>query len=98
MNDLKKYVSKDGEYIVPVEWTVCSTVTVRGAKNLEDAIDRVRKNISDIPLSRNPDYIDESYTVSDHDNDGLIDAQNVIGRGVVMTLNGDRSAEYEIND
>ena len=92
MNDLKKYVSKDGEYIVPVEWTVCSTVTVRGAKNL------VRKNISDIPLSRNPDYIDESYTVSDRDDDGFIDAQNFIGKGVVMTLNEDGSTKYEIND
>ena len=50
-------------YSIPVEWAVCANITVR-AKTLQDAIQFVKNNANDIPLSPEPEYIDGSYRIA----------------------------------
>ena len=35
---LKNYISEDGTYIIPVEWSVYSTIRVAGVANLQEAL------------------------------------------------------------
>ena len=77
MDKLKNFVSKDGEYIIPVEWAVYGNVIVSGCNNLKEAYECVKKYIDDIPLSDSPEYVDGSYKINDEDGeDYLIYAQS----------------------
>ena len=71
----EEYVSPTGEYIIPVEWAVYSTIKISGTniKNLQDAIDWAEDNLEDIPLSTENEYIDGSYKL---DTDNIVYAQN----------------------
>ena len=71
----EEYVSPTGEYIIPVEWAVYSTIKVSGKniKNLQDAIDWAEANLEDIPLSTESEYIDGSYQLN---TENAVDAQN----------------------
>ncbi len=88
MTELENYVSKNGVYIIPVEWSVYSTVVVKGVNNLQEALDAVKTNMDDIPLSHHPEYIESSYTVPEEDADNLITAQDYQSRGVLLEMNG----------
>lgn len=70
---LAEYVSDDG-YIIPVEWSVCSTVRVDKADNLKQAVEIARARIMDLPCDNNAEYIDGSYTIPD-DDESLLNAQ-----------------------
>lgn len=89
------------EFIIPVRWSVYSTVVVKGAKSLEDAKRLVEKNMADIPLSRNPEYIDDSYGIDIEDDEDLEMAQDWSARGVLMEIDPedpDKDPEYTVID
>lgn len=50
-------------FILPVEWTVTSTVAVE-ADTIEEAIDLYEQHEKDIPCDPTGDYLDESYKLS----------------------------------
>ena len=78
----EEYVSKDGEYIIPVAWEMYSTVKVTGVKNLKEALAVVEKYLDDIPLD-NGEYIDGSYRITNNEDDeAIIDAQSYTHFGV----------------
>lgn len=51
-------------WIIPVEWSVYSTVQVE-ADTLEEAIAKFNEQIDDIPLPTDCEYIDGSFMCSD---------------------------------
>lgn len=65
--EYKNYVSENGEYLLSVEWSVFSTIVVKGkdVHNLQEAIDFAKDNYDDIPLSSDNEYIDGSYTINE---------------------------------
>ena len=79
------YVSEDGEYIIPVSWSVYSTITVR-AKNLREAVKMARDKINEIPLCSEPEYIDDSYKIDLYTDDDAINAQDFASIGDVTIL------------
>lgn len=81
--EMRDYVSDNGEYIIPVSWEVYSTIKVKGAKNLEEAIEYVKENIDTIPLG-NGEYIDASYKIEVDNDDEAIDAQDYFDIGDVV--------------
>lgn len=90
MNDLKNYISPNGEYVVPVSWEVSSTVIVTGVANLEEAIAAVREHSDDIPLATAPEYIDDSYKIDGDTDEDFTNAQSYTTRGVSMDINGNK--------
>ena len=82
MGKLSKYVSPNGEYIIPVSWEVYSTVVITGVNNLEEALKVAEDYLDEIPLADNAEYVDGSYTIDDAgDEDWLIYAQDYHTRG-----------------
>ena len=77
MSEIKKFVSKNGYYKIPVEWTVSATITVRDVANLEEALEKVKSLEADIPLNRNAEYIDGTYKIVEED-ESLFNAQDYI--------------------
>lgn len=76
------YVSKDGEYIIPVAWEMYSTVKVTGVKNLKEALAVVEKYLDEIPLDFG-EYMDGSYRITNNeDDDAIIGAQSFAHTGV----------------
>lgn len=71
---LEKIVNKNGRYIIPVQWSVYSTVTVE-ADNLADALNKFEEKRDDIPLSPDSEYIEDSYEMTCENAEELIDAQ-----------------------
>lgn len=74
-DELKDVKSEDGEYIIPVEWSVYSTITVT-ADNLADAIAKAHALQSDIPLCSDPEYVDGSYKIAINTTEDAINAQS----------------------
>ncbi len=77
-NSLENYISEDGLYTIPVSWEVYATVTIEGAKNLEDAYRIAQEYIDDLPLDTAPDYIDGSFKIDVQNEDELLAAQNYV--------------------
>lgn len=76
MNDkLENYVSEDGTYLIPVEWSVYSTIKVE-ADNLKDAIKKANAAIDDLPISCDCEYMDGSYKINADDEDEILLAQD----------------------
>ncbi|WP_027438751.1 hypothetical protein [Lachnospira multipara] len=92
----EEFINKDEEYIIPVSWEVYSTIRVKGAKNLQDAIEYAKTHIDDIPLG-DGEYIDGSYKIEIHNDDEAIAAQDYadIG-GVVVYTNPYREYALEV--
>ena len=74
-NDLEKYISENGEYLIPVTWSVYSTIKVVGADNLKDAFEIAEREIDNIPLDPEPEFIEGSYEIDISTESDLIDAQ-----------------------
>ena len=53
----------DKVFRIPVTWRVFDTVKVR-ANSLEEAVDLMLNNLSDIPLGTAPDYAEDSYAIA----------------------------------
>lgn len=85
-------------FIIPVEWTVYSTVVVEGVNSLQEAKKLVEENMADIPLSRNPEYVDDSYHIAAEDDNELEIAQNYHTRGVLMSKDDSGLIDYTILD
>lgn len=82
---MRDYVSDNGEYIIPVSWEVYSTIKVKGAKNLEEAVEYAEEHIDDIPLGEG-EYIDGSYKIDIETDDLAIDAQEYADIGGVFIV------------
>lgn len=67
-------MNKKKNWIIPVEWSVYSTVQVE-ADTLEEAIAKFNEHIDDIPLPADCEYIDGSFMCSDHSIEYLKMAQ-----------------------
>lgn len=52
------------EFIIPVSWKVCDEITVK-ANSLEEAYYYVNSHSEDIPLGKEPEYVEDSYRVSE---------------------------------
>ena len=78
----EEFINEDKEYIIPVSWEVYSTIKVKGAKNLQDAIEYAKTHIDDIPLGYG-EYIDDSYKIEIHNDDEAIAAQDYADIGGV---------------
>jgi len=63
LDELEKVVSDDGTYIIPVEWTVYSTVRV-SAKNLKEAIELAFAKKDELPVTNLNEYVDDSYRIN----------------------------------
>lgn len=75
MSDLKKYISDDGVYVIPVTWESYGTIQITGCKNLEEAYEVAQEYIDELPLPKDGgDYIDGSYKLEE-DEDILLSAQ-----------------------
>ncbi len=72
---LKNYVSEDGTYLIPVSWSVYSTIRVK-ADNLEMAVKLAKAHMDEIPLCSDSEYIDGSYKIDVEDNDDALNAQH----------------------
>ena len=79
---MRDYVSDNGEYIIPVSWEVYSTIKVKGAKSLEEAVEYAKEHIDDIPLGEG-EYIDGSYKIDIETDDEAINAQEYADIGGV---------------
>ena len=71
---LKNYVSDDGTYLIPVQWSVYSTVRIHAA-NLAEAVSIARNKLDELPLSTENEYIDDSYHISGETDEDFINAQ-----------------------
>lgn len=71
---LKNYVSESGLYLIPIEWTVYSTITVR-ANNLAEAIAKAEAQFDDIPCQTQNEYVDDSMRISINEVEDAIMAQ-----------------------
>lgn len=74
------------QFIIPVEYSMYSTVIVEGAADLKEAMKIVEDNLDEIPLpsSSNAEYIDGSYKVSVDCDEDLQNAQSYATRGVLL--------------
>lgn len=70
-------------WIIPVEWSVYSTVQVKAA-TLEEAIKKFDKQIDDIPLSTKWEYMDGSFNCCDHSMEYLEMAQSFMPIGDIV--------------
>ena len=81
INKLEECVSNDGTYIIPVTWSVYSTLRVSGVPNLAEALKLVQNNLDNIPLGEG-EYLDGSYEINDvNDADLLVCAQEYVHVG-----------------
>lgn len=80
---LEDIVNDEGVYLIPVSWSVYSTIKVE-ADNLKDAIERARRSLCDIPLSSENEYIDDSYTIDGEIDEDFINAQDRATVGDVL--------------
>jgi len=87
-------MAENKTFVVPVEWTVSSSVVVEGANSLEEAIQIVKDNMHNIPLAQKPDYVEDSYCVVDDDEDLIADMQEYYCRGVLMSKNENGKFDY----
>lgn len=85
---LSDYIEPRDEYIIPVEWSVYSTVVVKGAKSLAHAKKIVEDNLDDIPLPTECEYIDDSYHIQADTDEDLEMAQDYRTRGVLLDITG----------
>ena len=51
---------------IPVTYEIYGTVDI-SANTLEEAIEYANKNIDDLPLADDPNYVDDSYEIGDID-------------------------------
>lgn len=84
---LKNYVTDDGTYLIPVQWSVYSTVRVH-AENLAEAVSIARSKLNELPLSTENEYIDDSYCISGETDEDFINAQNYSTVGNVTIESG----------
>lgn len=77
-------------YLIPVQWSVYSTIRVE-ADNLQEALDMARAKLSEIPLTpNNCEYIDDSYIIAADSDEDLINAQNYRDiSSILIDKNGD---------
>lgn len=52
------------EYFLPVTWSVWDKVSIK-AHSLEEAISILKRDIDTIPLSTEPEYVEDSYQMDD---------------------------------
>ena len=93
---LNDVISENGEYVIPVEWTVYSTVRVTNARNLAEAIAIVHQNSDEIPLDTEPEYVDGSYRVNlDNYEEAVLDYDEV---GDKVTIDANDYDRDELED
>lgn len=85
---LDEYVSETGTYLIPVEWSVYSTITVQG-DNLQDAVDRAKRVLDDLPLEDLNEYVDGSYRLSGDTVEDFLNAQEYSTIGETLVLKDD---------
>lgn len=59
-------------YRLPVSWQVIDTVEVP-AGSLKEAIEWFQKNMDKVPLGKNPEYLQDSYSLDDGENEDIDD-------------------------
>lgn len=82
------------EYIIPIAYEVYSTVIVSGVNSLSEARSLVEKHLNEIPLPREPVYIDGSYKIDADTDEDLEIAQSYQTKGVLMTKLNDNEIDY----
>lgn len=70
------------KYIIPVEWSVYSTVSVE-AGSLAEAKKKFDEKIDELPLCLGPQYIEGSYHCTADDMEALESAQSYLNIGNV---------------
>lgn len=56
------------DFLLPVTWEMCGTVSVK-ANTLDEAIQRFYETADDIPLPHDSNYVDGSFQLSSNDRD-----------------------------
>lgn len=72
---LENYISDDGTYLIPMSWSVYSTIVVY-ADNLQDAVNKTKKLEWVLPTSTFGEYIDDSYHIDADTDEDYINAQS----------------------
>ena len=90
-------MSEEKEYIIPVSYTMFSTVIVKNAKNIQEALELAQKHIDDIPLPRteNAEYIDCSYRLETETDEDLETAQSYALKGVSMDVSDPNNPKFD---
>ena len=91
---LTQKVDEVNEYIIPVEWSVCSSVVVKGAKNLQNAVELARKYADDIPLPNNAEYIDGSFAINVDSDEEAEAYQDYPMRGAMLDVRSEKPEYY----
>ena len=86
MDELKNYVAANGMYIIPISWSVYSTVTVMGAKNLYEAVKLTKEKADDLPLCTENEYVEGSYKVDVDTEEDAFNAQDFAAIGDVIIV------------
>ena len=80
-------------FIIPVEWSVYSTVRVE-AETLDEAIARFNRVIDNIPITPNEcEYIDESYRINGEGIDDILSAQSYRDSSSIVIKSDDSSVK-----
>ena len=82
--DLINYMSEDGMYKIPVEYTVYSTITVK-ADNLGDALSKAIAQKDSIPLQDVYEYVEDSFKFAVDEPEDALNAQcyKTVGQTVI---------------
>jgi hypothetical protein len=67
-------------YVLPVTWEVCGTVTVQ-AKSPKEAIVYFKENSDYMPLPCNAEYVDDSFMLSDDNEEELLSMIEELSKG-----------------
>lgn len=62
--------------IIPVEWSVYSTITVENVEDISEAKRIVEKHLDELPLPTNSEYVDGSFHIQAESQEDLDVAQN----------------------
>lgn len=95
MSGVKQKTDEANEYVIPVSWSVFSTVVVKGAKTLLEAVELVEKHSDDIPLPHETQYINASFSVDVETDEDAKYAQDCGIRGTMLDVSGEKP-EYHI--
>lgn len=78
------------DVIIPVEWSVYSTIVVENAKSIKDAREILERHIDELPLPTETEYVEDTFRISADTEEELENAQfyRTIGYCIKENPNG----------
>lgn len=83
------------DVIIPVEWSVYSTIVVKNAKNIKDAREILERHIDEIPLPTETEYVEDTFHISADTEEDLENAQSYYTIGYCIKENPNGTIDIE---